>query len=167
MKIEEERRAMELQGGIPLLVQQYKALLKKNYLLAWRNKPATFLQLFSSFFFILLLFGIKKSEEVRNRDSSYAKDLRDPQPLVMPPIPPCEDKFFIKKPCYDFIWSGKRSKTIGDIVKKIMANNPGRPIPPNKVGYICWTNITTPVFHLLCVDMMHLTVKTCVCCTRF
>ncbi|PHT46221.1 ABC transporter A family member 2 [Capsicum baccatum] len=124
---------MELQGGIPLLVQQYKALLKKNYLLAWRNKPATFLQLFSSFFFILLLFGIKKSEEVRNRDSSYAKDLRDPQPLVMPPIPPCEDKFFIKKPCYDFIWSGKLSKTIGDIVEKIMANNPGRPIPPNKV----------------------------------
>ncbi|XP_016469345.2 ABC transporter A family member 2-like isoform X1 [Nicotiana tabacum] len=122
---------MELQGGIPLLVQQYKALLKKNYLLAWRNKPATFLQLFSSLFFIFLLFSIQKASE--GRSSSVEKDLPDPDPLVTPPIPPCEDKFFIKVPCYDFIWSGKDSKTIGDIVKRIMANNPGRPIPPNKV----------------------------------
>ncbi|XP_060170118.1 ABC transporter A family member 2-like [Lycium barbarum] len=124
---------MELQGGFPLLVQQYKALFKKNVLLAWRNKPATFLQLFSSFFFIFLLFCIRTANESRKSASTFAKELHDPQTMGGPPIPPCEDKFFIKTPCYDFIWSGKDSKTIGDIVRKIMANNPGRPIPPNKV----------------------------------
>ncbi|XP_015077839.1 ABC transporter A family member 2-like [Solanum pennellii] len=124
---------MELQGGIPLLMQQYKALFKKNLLLALRNKPATFLQLFSSFFFIFLLFCIKLSDESRNADNTFAKELRDPKPLIAPPIPPCEDKFYIKTPCYDFIWSGKHSKTIGDVVKGIMANNPGRPIPADKV----------------------------------
>lgn len=126
---------MELQGGIPLLMQQYKALFRKNLLLAWRNKPATFLQLFSSFFFIFLLFCVKISSESRKSNDSSTKELRDPKTLVVPPIPPCEDKFFIKTPCYDFVWSGKRSKTIGDIVKNIMAKNPGRPIPPEKV---CW-----------------------------
>lgn len=124
---------MEVQRGFPLLKQQYKALIKKNYLVAWRNKMATFLQLFASLFFIFLLFLIQRAIEARFSSSTSYKDVRDPEPLLSPPIPPCEDKNFITFPCYDFVWSGSQSPKIGQIVNGIMANNPGRSIPSSKV----------------------------------
>lgn len=124
---------MELERGFPLLKQQYKALLKKNFIVAWRNKRATFLQLFSSLFLIFLLFIIQKAIEARFSSSSSYENVRDPQPLVSPPIPPCEQKNFIRLPCYDFVWSGSQSPKIGQIASRIMANNPGRSIPTSKV----------------------------------
>ncbi|KAJ8536452.1 hypothetical protein K7X08_034853 [Anisodus acutangulus] len=124
---------MEVQRGFPLLKQQYKALLKKNYLVAWRNKTATFLQLFASLLFIFLLFIIQRAIEARFSSSSSYKNVRDPEQLVSLPIPPCEDKNFINFPCYDFVWSGSQSPKIGQIVSGIMANNPGRSIPSSKV----------------------------------
>lgn len=57
----------------------------------------------------------------------------DPKPVTDLSIPPCEDMFFIKVPCYDFVWSGGGSHRIDSIVSRIMANNPGRPIPFDKV----------------------------------
>lgn len=124
---------MEVQRGFPLLKQQYKALIKKNFLVAWRNKMATFLQLCASLFFIFLLFIIQRAIEARFSSSTSYKDVRDPEPLLSPPIPPCEDKNFIAFPCYDFIWSGSQSPKISQIVNGIMANNPGRSIPSSKV----------------------------------
>lgn len=124
---------MNLQSGFPLFVQQFKALLRKNFLISLRNKKATFLQLFSSFFFIFFLFATRKSEEARVASSTAYKQVHDPPPLVSPPIPRCEDNFYIKKPCFDFVWSGDRSARIRRIVRSIMANNPGRPIPSSKV----------------------------------
>ncbi|OMO54833.1 ABC transporter-like protein [Corchorus capsularis] len=121
--------AIELQKGVALLIQQFKALLKKNLLLSWRNKRATFFQLFTSFFFIFLIFCLEKSS------TKPLKAVRDPKPLVSPPIPPCESKNFIRQPCFDFVWSGDQSNTINGIVKAIRENNPGRPIPENKVKY--------------------------------
>lgn len=124
---------MNLQRGFALLYQQFKALLKKNLLLSWRNKRATFLQLFSSLFFIFLIFCIQKSTDARNSNSTAYEVLRDPKPLVAPAIPPCEDKFFVKLPCFDFVWSGNESQTFDRIVRAIRENNPGRPIPESKV----------------------------------
>nr|XP_043637334.1 ABC transporter A family member 2-like isoform X2 [Erigeron canadensis] len=124
---------MELQKGYKLLIQQYKALFTKNLLLAWRNKRATFLQLFSSIFFILLLFIIQKAIEGRFSFTTAFESLRDPQSLIDPPIPPCEDKYYTKLPCYDFVWSGSDSARIRSIVDRIRDNNPGRPIPSDKV----------------------------------
>ncbi|KAL4559228.1 hypothetical protein LXL04_031363 [Taraxacum kok-saghyz] len=124
---------MELQKGFMLLQQQYRALFRKNLLLAWRNKRATFLQLFSSIFFIFLLFIIQKAIEARFGSSTAFQTLRDPEPLIDPPIPPCEDKYYAKLPCFDFVWSGSDSARIGSIVDQIRANNPGRPIPSTKV----------------------------------
>ncbi|KAL0416478.1 UNVERIFIED_CONTAM: ABC transporter A family member 2 [Sesamum latifolium] len=124
---------MELQRGFHLLVQQYKALFFKNLLLSWRNKRATFLQLFSSLFFIFLIFCIQKAVESRYGSSSSFQSETDPKPLVAPPIPPCEDKYYTKLPCFDFVWSGNDSPRIGDIVRRIRENNPGRPIPEDKV----------------------------------
>lgn len=127
---------MDLQSGFPLLFQQFNALLRKNLWLSWRKKAATFLQLFSSLFFIFLLFCIQKAMVARSGESTTYKSVTDPEPLVSPPIPPCEDKFFIHKPCFDFVWSGNGSATIRSIATAIMANNPGRPIPSNKVPNI-------------------------------
>ncbi|XVF51956.1 hypothetical protein PTKIN_Ptkin04bG0225700 [Pterospermum kingtungense] len=124
---------MALQTGFALLYSQFKALLKKNLLLSWRNKGATFLQLFSSLFFIFLIFCIEKAGEAQNAISPAYKMVRDPKPLVAPAIPPCEDKFSVELPCFDFVWSGNESQTLHKIVKAIRENNPGRPIPENKV----------------------------------
>ncbi|XVF11965.1 hypothetical protein REPUB_Repub08aG0074000 [Reevesia pubescens] len=124
---------MNLQGGFALLYLQFKALLKKNLLLSWRNKRATFLQLFSSLFFIFLIFCIEKATDAQNDNSTAYKVVRDPKPLVAPAIPPCEDKFFVLLPCFDFVWSGNESQTVDRIVRAIRENNPGRPIPDTKV----------------------------------
>ncbi|GLU12340.1 hypothetical protein SLE2022_290260 [Rubroshorea leprosula] len=131
---------MNLQGGLPLLYQQFKALFKKNLLLAWRGRRATFLQLFSSLFFIFLIFIIEEARKAQMNSTTAYKVLRDPKPLVAPPIPPCEDKFYINLPCFDFIWSGNDSQRIGSIVSAMMKNNPGRPIPDSKVKSFRTTN---------------------------
>lgn len=120
---------MKLQSGMPLLHEQYKALFRKNFVLAKRNKSYTLIKLFSSCFFLLLLFCIGNILKA----SSGGNSILDPKPLVSPPIPPCEDKFQLKKPGYDFWWSGKGHAQIKNIVTGFMVNNPGRPIPRKKV----------------------------------
>lgn len=67
-----------------------------------------------------------------NNTTTY-EDVFDPKAIVDPPIPPCEDKFFTKLPCYDFVWSGKDYANVRQIVEAIKKNNPGRTIPDNKV----------------------------------
>jgi hypothetical protein len=124
---------MNLLRGFPLLLQQYTALLKKNLLLSWRNKRSTFLQLFSSLFFIFLIFCIQKAIEARYASSTAFKSVSDPSLLSSPPIPPCEDKFYTKLPCFDLLWSGNESNAAQRIISSIIANNPGRPIPQSKV----------------------------------
>ncbi|XVF50157.1 hypothetical protein PTKIN_Ptkin04bG0073300 [Pterospermum kingtungense] len=124
---------MNLQRGFALLYLQFRALLKKNLLLSWRNKRAMFLQLFSSLFFIFLIFCIEKATDAQNANTTAYEVVRDPKPLVAPAIPPCEDKFFVKLPCFDFVWSGNESQTVDTIVTAIRQNNPGRPIPDSKV----------------------------------
>lgn len=124
---------MELMKGFPLFMQQVIALLKKNLILSWRSKWVTFLQLFSSFFFIALLFAIQKTQDYRAKKPSFGNAVYDPKALINPPILACEEKLFINLPCYDFVWSGAKSERIESIVTRIMSDNPGRPIPAKKV----------------------------------
>ncbi|KAL5544418.1 hypothetical protein UlMin_008202 [Ulmus minor] len=124
---------MTLQSGFRLLTQQYKALFRKNLLLSWRNKTATLLQLFASLFFLFLIFAIQKAIDARFSSTTALESVTDPVPLVSPPIPPCEEKFYVKVPCFDFLWSGNGSARVQSIVNGIMANNPGRSIPSSKV----------------------------------
>ncbi|XP_072998676.1 ABC transporter A family member 2-like [Typha latifolia] len=124
---------MELQYGARLMAQQYTALLRKNAILTWRQKRSAFLQLFSSLFFIFLIFCIDRAVRSRFSATTAYHNVYDPEAVVSPPIPPCEDKYFVKTPCFDFVWSGNSSARIATIVKAIMANNPGRSIPPEKV----------------------------------
>lgn len=127
---------MQLRSGIPLLMQQIKALLRKNMWVAGRNKYALFQLFFLTFFFIFLMFALDKiGHAIATVDPTF-RDLSDPPyNLLSEPIPPCEE-FSVIRPCYDFVWSGGPSNSnsrIQRIVDAIMANNPGRPIPPSKV----------------------------------
>ncbi|KNA24419.1 hypothetical protein SOVF_016010 [Spinacia oleracea] len=119
-----------LNRGVPLMIQQGNALVKKNLWLAMRSKYSSLLQLFAPFIFLLFLFAVDKSR----RHPSTSPELRNP-PVINTPssIPPCETKFHIRRPCFDFVWSGNTSLKAHDIVSRIMANNPGRTIPPYKV----------------------------------
>ncbi|PKA47627.1 ABC transporter A family member 2 [Apostasia shenzhenica] len=130
---------MELQSGARLFAQQYKALLLKNAILTWRHKRSAILQLFSSLFFIFLIFCIDKSVKSRFSFTTAYDNVFDPKEVVSPPIPSCEEKVYIRKPCFDFVWSGNGSARIRGIVSAIMRNNPGREIPSEKVK-----SFTTP-----------------------
>jgi hypothetical protein len=124
---------MELLSGGALAWQQYRALLRKNATLTWRNRRSAALQLFSSLVFIFLIFCIDRAVRSRFSSTTAYRNVPDPEALVAPPIPPCEDKFFIKSPCYDFLWSDGGSTRIRGLVDAIRRNNPGRPIAPEKV----------------------------------
>ncbi|ONM04752.1 ABC2 homolog 15 [Zea mays] len=124
---------MELLSGGALAWQQYRALLRKNATLTWRNRRSAALQLFSSLVFIFLIFCIDRAVRSRFSSTTAYRNVPDPEALVAPPIPPCEDKFFIKSPCYDFLWSDGGSARIRGLVDAIRRNNPGRPIAPEKV----------------------------------
>ncbi|KAL5724972.1 ATP-binding cassette sub- A member 2 [Ranunculus cassubicifolius] len=124
--------AAQLLTGLPLFIQQFKSLFKKNIILSYRNRVSSFLQIFSSIFFIFLIFIIDKA--IRSRfDSTSRSNIVDPKALVFPPIPRCEEKFFIKEPCFDFAWSGSDNDKFKMIVNRIRLNNPGRVIPEDKV----------------------------------
>uniref|UniRef100_A0A803M188 ABC transporter domain-containing protein n=1 Tax=Chenopodium quinoa TaxID=63459 RepID=A0A803M188_CHEQI len=118
-----------LRGGFPLMIQQVNALVRKNLWLAMRSKRSSLLQLVAPFIFLFFLFAVDKV----SRYSPFEPEVRDPKAVVSPSIPPCETKFHIRRPCYDFVWSGDSSDKAQLIVSRIMANNPGRPIPSHKV----------------------------------
>ncbi|KAH9330892.1 hypothetical protein KI387_003000, partial [Taxus chinensis] len=127
-----EQSNIKLKKGFGLFRQQFVELMKKNALLSWRNKPAMFLQLFSSFFFVFLIFLAQQAINSRFSDTTSFDNIFEPKNQAVEGIPKCEDGYFIKTPCYDFLWSGSDSPVINGIVANIMANNPGRAIPSSK-----------------------------------
>ncbi|KOM56466.1 hypothetical protein LR48_Vigan10g235800 [Vigna angularis] len=131
--------------GLPLVLQQFRALLKKNLLLSWRNKRASLLQLLSPLIFIFLIFVIDKAIKAQTSTTSAYKTVTDPPTEPSPPITPCEDKFFIKVPCYDFVWSGDQNPIFQTIVTRIMNNNPGRPIPSSKARALHFSQLNDTV----------------------
>lgn len=124
---------MELQTGLALVRQQHSALFMKNYTLSWRNKQSVFLQLSPSVIFIFLMFCINKGMNYGTGNITI-NSVTDPE-RVTPSIPPCENKVFARKPCYDFLWTGASNPRIRNIVNGILKNNPGREIPQNKVFF--------------------------------
>jgi hypothetical protein len=68
------------------------ALTRKNFILAYRNRTATFLRIFASFFFILLIFLVNVGLKARFSADSYFKDFPSPPRTVIPGIPACVPK---------------------------------------------------------------------------
>jgi len=115
-------------SGWALFGQQTHALLVKNALMAWRNKAATFLQLFSSFFFIFLVFAINEAVLASLSGLTTFQNVFDPAAQPVSPIPACSTGYYLSQDCYDFVWSGNWSATVVSLVNNISLNNPGRPI---------------------------------------
>ncbi|CDP20791.1 unnamed protein product [Coffea canephora] len=128
---------MELLSGFSLFLQQINALLRKNFILTWRNRRSTFLQLFSSFFFIAFMFALRKINNYTESRPNLSAKVHDPKPITNPPIPACEDdKLIINVPCFDFVWSGSGNQRLESIVNDIITNNPGHTIPQSKINFL-------------------------------
>ncbi len=72
--------------------RQVYALLIKNYILCYRNRTATFLRIFSSLFFILLIFLVNEGLKARYATESFFKDYPNPPRKVIEGIPACVRK---------------------------------------------------------------------------
>jgi hypothetical protein len=72
--------------------RQIMALTRKNFILAYRNRTATFLRIFSSFFFVLLIFLVNIGLKARFSADPYFKDFPSPPRTVIPGIPDCISK---------------------------------------------------------------------------
>lgn len=115
-------------GGLFLFFQQCEALLVKNAILAWRNRLATFLQLFASFFFVFLIFAVEKAVQASLSSRTEFQNIYSPTPTPIPAIRACQNAYYIKPPCYDFLYSGNESAVIRSLAYNMSVNNPGRPI---------------------------------------
>eukprot|EP00245_Coleochaete_scutata_P012781 TRINITY_DN5005_c0_g1_i1.p1 TRINITY_DN5005_c0_g1~~TRINITY_DN5005_c0_g1_i1.p1 ORF type:complete len:1006 (-),score=193.03 TRINITY_DN5005_c0_g1_i1:975-3992(-) len=151
--------------GLRLWFQQARALLKKNAILAYRNLYATILLLSASLWFIFVIWLIDEAVSARQKGKTQFKNLFTPTPMEVPGIPECETGYYIKTPCYDFLYSINGVSEAEAIVENIRKYNPGRPIPPGKVKSFtnedavnAWLSlpannkITTGVLHFLKLD---------------
>lgn len=66
--------------------------MKKNLLLSLRNKRATFLQLFASFFFVFFVFVVDQAIQFNQQGESAFKNLVNPPEVAVNPIPRCSLK---------------------------------------------------------------------------
>jgi hypothetical protein len=69
--------------------RQVFALTRKNFILAYRNRTATFLRIFASFFFILLIYLVNVGLKARFSADPFFKDYPSPPRTVVPGIPAC------------------------------------------------------------------------------
>ncbi|KAL6316265.1 hypothetical protein AAG906_017812 [Vitis piasezkii] len=108
---------MNLSRRLSLLIQQFRALLKKNFLLSWWNKKVVFVQLFSFPLVLFLLFWMEKVIDFRFVYFTAFHNVYDPMSLL---------------PCFDFTWNGNESPKIQSIVHDIMTKNPRGLIPSKR-----------------------------------
>jgi hypothetical protein len=88
----------------PLCVsRQILALTKKNFLLAYRNRTATFLRIFSSCFFILLIFLVNEGLMSRYAAEPYFRDYPSPPSQKIDGIPLCTPKYGMRT-CLTFVY---------------------------------------------------------------
>ncbi|KAL6751513.1 hypothetical protein V8C86DRAFT_2775895 [Haematococcus lacustris] len=87
-------------------LQQLAALYIKNCLVAWRNRRATLLRLLAPFFFLLLALLIDRALQADTSLSVFFKDVSNPAPEPIGPIPSChEDVYIGSKDCMELAYS--------------------------------------------------------------
>ncbi|KAH7847456.1 hypothetical protein Vadar_026267 [Vaccinium darrowii] len=103
--------------------KRFKWIFNSDNGVAYTGSKIIFLQLFSS------SPSSSSCLKVQFAYTTTYDDVADPRAVVSPPIPPCD----VKLSCFDFFWSGNDSSRIASIVSSILANNPGRIIPSEKL----------------------------------
>ena len=111
------------------LPRQILALTKKNLLLAFRNRTATFLRILSSFFFILLIYLVNLALKGRYAQDPYFKDYPDPTRDLIDGIPACLPSNGV--PCLTFVYAPA-------------PDNTGRGFSPNAT-YLSLTDFSSSV----------------------
>ena len=96
-----DENAVNFLSDVP---RQIFALTRKNFILAYRNRTATFLRIFSSFFFILLIFLVNEGLKARFAIDPYYKDYPQPPRQPIEGIPACTPKVG-SKVCYSFAYT--------------------------------------------------------------
>eukprot|EP00960_Hanusia_phi_P026756 746434-Hanusia_phi.AAC.5 len=89
--------------GLITIARQIYALTYKNLVLAKRNYTSTFLRVFASLFFILLIYLCNEGIKARFAQESYVKDVPNPVPVELTGIPACIPK--VDKGCLTFSYA--------------------------------------------------------------
>ncbi|EKX32324.1 hypothetical protein GUITHDRAFT_82405 [Guillardia theta CCMP2712] len=96
---------MDANQSYPVTIyRQTCALLLKNFILAKRNYTSTFLRIFASFFFVLLIFLCNEGLLARFGSETYVKDIPHPTRQTVSKIPSCVPKAS-EKGCVTFGYS--------------------------------------------------------------
>ena len=85
------------------VLRQIVALTRKNLILAYRNRTATFLRIFSSCFFILLIYLVNEGLMSRYSADPYFKDYSSPPSKLIDGIPICTPKYGLRS-CLTFVY---------------------------------------------------------------
>jgi hypothetical protein len=121
---------------------QFFALTKKNAILSYRNRRATFLQLFVSLFFCIAILIVDVGLQANQSSSTAYQDLPNPVATKIPGIPRCS----IKSPnteCFTLGWQYSGASGVPDpagllkvqsIIDGVMANN-NPVIPASEVKF--------------------------------
>jgi hypothetical protein len=88
------------------------------------------------------LRAVAKAIDAQNKGKTAFKSVRNPEPFLIPGLPACETGYYIKQPCYDFVYAPDNLSSVNSIVQSMRAQNPGRTIPPEKVRFL--TDFTRP-----------------------
>jgi ABC-type multidrug transport system ATPase subunit len=105
------------------------ALHSKNITVALRNRRATLMQLFASFFFMLFVYIVDVAVQTQQKEESRFRNLPNPERVDVAPIPLCE---VIHDTCYTFAYSPQNDADVEAIVRAIRENN-DPPIPAASV----------------------------------
>jgi ABC-type multidrug transport system ATPase subunit len=119
-------------------IWQFLALSKKNFLLAYRNLRATFLQLFVSFFFCLAILIVDVGLQANQSSNTNFRDLPNPSSTKIGGIPLCIIKTGNTE-CFTLGWQYNHTDAAGlakvqSIVANIQSNN-DPVIPASQVKY--------------------------------
>jgi len=87
------KSSLEKPNYMQSVVRQIIGLTRKNLILAYRNRTATFLRIFASCFFILLIFLVNQGLMSRYSADPYFKDYPSPPRKVIDGIPLCVPKY--------------------------------------------------------------------------
>ena len=107
-----------------------RALHEKNMVIAVRNKRATLMQLFASFFFMLFVYIVDVAVQTQQKQESRYSNVPHPERVDVAPIPLCE---VIHDSCYTFAYSPNDDATVNAIVNGIRLSNDPVIIPAESV----------------------------------
>lgn len=113
---------------------QFTVLTYKQALVYLRNLRSTLLRILSPFFFMFLLWLLNIAIQSNNVAYSAVTNVPNPSPSEVAGFPSCtSNAYILPNPCWDFFYTPNTSAVATSIATNMRTNNPGRPIPLDRV----------------------------------